>query len=93
MRKYNFGDKVICIKFDVAPAMHITANGLTFKNQINRNWFNREAIICKTYKEYMDKYYGCNDYEDKDEYEIQFLDDKTTLAWVTGDELVAVYPS
>lgn len=91
MRKFNFGDNVICIKYDVSPVMYFTSKGMTMKNQLNTHWFNREAIISKTYKEAMDEHYGCSDTEDKDEYEIKFLDDGHTLAWVDGDDLVGVY--
>ena len=32
------------------------------------------------------------EFEDKDEYEIKFLDNNTTLAWVGADELVLKVP-
>lgn len=80
MSKFKFGDKVICIRFEIVPEMHLTNKGMAFKNKIKDTFFNREAIISKTYKEYMDEQFNCNDSEDKDEYEIQFLDDKHTLA-------------
>ena len=52
-------------------------------------FFNRKAIVSKVYKEYMDKTLGEN-HEDKNEYEITFLDDFTTLSWVSGKDLIFV---
>lgn len=56
---------------------------------IDDTWFNRKAIISKIYKEYMDKVLG-GDYEDRDEYEITFLDNGTSLAWVDGNDLILI---
>ena len=45
-----------------------------------------------TYKEYMDKTLG-NINEDKDEYELRFLDDNSTLAWISGADLILLMKS
>lgn len=58
-------------------------------------FFNREAVIEYTYKEKMEEHFKNDlheEFEDKDEYEIKFLDNKTTLAWVGADELVLKVP-
>ena len=92
MRKFNKGDVVLCKKFCVEQKLSIGANGLKIEPYIDDHWFNRKAYISHTYKEYMDKTIGCS-HEDKDEYEIRFLDDNNTLAWVSGNDLILLMKS
>lgn len=89
MRKFNKGDVVICVKYDVGQRLGIDNTGINTITYINDTYFNRKAYISGTYKEIMMKKSDNNtDFEDKDEYQITFLDDNSTLAWVKGDELV-----
>lgn len=92
MRKFNKGDVVLCKKFSIEQRMHIDENGLRIEPYIDDYWFNRKSYISHTYKEYMDKTLGCS-HEDKDEYELIFLDDNSTLAWVSGDDLILLMKS
>lgn len=65
------------------------------ENYIDDRFFNREAVIEHTYKGCMDEHFKNElheEFEDKDEYGIKFLDDGTTLAWVQADELVLKSP-
>lgn len=87
MRKYNIGDKVICVKFDVENIICFDSQGITHKNQINTFWFNREAIINNTYKKYMESILRSG-YEDKAEYEIKFIDNGEIISWIPEDELI-----
>ena len=54
---------------------------------VNDEFFGREAVISDTYKNVMDERLGY-EHEDKDEYEITFLDTGGKAAWFNGDELV-----
>lgn len=87
MRKFQKGDVVLCKKFEVAQKLCIYPGGMSFKPYIDDTYFNRRAYISKTYKEYMDKTLGVS-HEDRDEYEITFLDTGNTLAWVSGEDLI-----
>ena len=92
MRKFNKGDVVLCKKFSIEQRMYIDENGLRIEPYIDDYWFNRKPYISHTYKEYMDDTLGCS-HEDKDEYELRFLDDNSTLAWVSGDDLILLMKS
>ena len=87
MRKFNKGDVVLCKKFSIEHRLSFNTNGLRIEPYIDDYWFNRKAYISHTYKEYMDKTLGDIN-EDKDEYELRFLDDNSTLAWVSGADLI-----
>ena len=87
MRKFDKGDVVLCKKFSIEHRLSFNTNGLRIEPYIDDYWFNRKAYISHTYKEYMDKTLGDIN-EDKDEYELRFLDDNSTLAWVSGADLI-----
>lgn len=92
MRKFDKGDIVLCKKFTIEQRISINENGLRIEPYIGDYWFNRKAYISHTYKEYMDDILGCS-HEDKDEYQITFLDDNNTLAWVSGNDLILLMKS
>lgn len=85
-RRFNKGDIVLCTKFSIEQNMVIDESGIKVVPCVDDTWFNRKAYISGVYKEYMEQELG-GTYEDKDEYEITFLDDGNTLAWVSGNEL------
>ena len=87
MRKFDKGDVVLCKKFSIEHRLSFNTNGLRVEPYIDDYWFNRKAYISHTYKEYMDKTLG-NINEDKDEYKLRFLDNNSTLAWVSGADLI-----
>lgn len=87
MSKYQKGDIVLCKKFEIGQKLCIGPNGMSYQPFIDDTYFNRKAYISKTYKEYMEKTLE-SAYEDKDEYEITFLDDGHSLSWVAGEDLI-----
>lgn len=89
MRKFDKGDVVLCKKFDVCQKMVFTKNGMMFEPYIEKSFFDRKAYISKTYKEYMDKILNVP-HKDEDKYEITFLDNSESLAWVNGDDLISL---
>lgn len=96
MTTFKTGDVVICKKYEVAKRTRIDSKGVRAENYIDDSYFNREAVIEHTYKEYMQEYFkdGSHDEcKDLDEYGIRFLDNNQTLAWVCADELVLKYPA
>lgn len=95
MATFKKGDIVICKKHGVSQKLVYGANGMRIENYIDDYFFNREAVIYHTYKEYMEEYFKDDlheEFEDKDKYEIKFLDNNTTIAWVGADELVLKVP-
>lgn len=86
-RWFNKGDIVLCTKFSVEQNMVIDERGIKVVPCVDNTWFNRKAYVSKVYKEYMEQILG-GTHEDKDEYEITFLDDGNSLAWVEGEDLV-----
>lgn len=86
-RKFNKGDIVLCTQFSIGQNRVIDECGIKIVPCIDDGYFNRRAYISKTYKECMEQTLG-GIYEDKDEYEITFLDDGNSLAWVKGKDLV-----
>lgn len=90
MRRFEKGDVVLCKKFEVDKKLCIGLDGMSLQPYIDDTFFNRKAYISKTYKEYMEKTLG-GMYEDKDEYEITFLDDGNSLAWVNGEDLILLF--
>ena len=80
MRKFDKGDVVLCKKFSIEHRLSFNTNGLRIEPYIDDYWFNRKAYISHTYKEYMDKTLGDIN-EDKDEYELRFLDDEPFVRW------------
>lgn len=85
-RRFNKGDIVLCTKFSIEQNMIIDESGIKVVPCVNDTWFNRKAYVSKVYKEYMEQTLG-GTYEEKDEYEITFLDDGNTLALVSGNDL------
>ena len=85
-RKFNKWDIVLCTKFSIEQNMIIDESGIKVVPCVDDTWFNRKAYVSKVYKEYMEQTLG-GTYEEKDEYEITFLDDGNTLAWVSGNDL------
>ena len=77
---------MFCTKFSIEQNMVIDESGIKVVPCVNDTWFNRKAYVSKVYKEYMEQTLG-GTYEEKDEYEITFLDDGNTLAWVSGNDL------
>lgn len=95
MTTFKTGDIVICKKHSVAQELVFDSKGTRFENYIDDYFFNREAIIEYTYKERMDEHFKNDlheEFEDKDEYGIRFLDNNTTLAWIEAEELVLKVP-
>lgn len=93
--KFKKGDIVICKKHEVSQKLVCDKNGARIENYIDDYFFNREAMIEYTYKERMEEQFKNDlheEFEDKDEYGIKFLDDGTTLAWVEAKELVLKIP-
>lgn len=74
MRKFNKGDIVICVKYSVEQKFEMDNTGIRTTPYINDKYFNRRAYISGVYT-------NC---EDMDEYQITFLDNGSTLAWVKG---------
>lgn len=91
MRKFKKGDIVLCTKFSVEEVLVFGRNGMRTEPKVDKTFFDRKAFIRNTYKEVMDDKLGTG-HEDKDEYEIEFLDNGMTLAWVSGDELTMILP-
>lgn len=88
MRKFNIGDIVLSKRYSIEQGMVFDCNGCwRIEPYIDDYFFNREAYISGTYKSIMESKLG-GSYEDKDEYQITFLDNNTTLAWVSGDDLI-----
>lgn len=87
MRKFQKGDVVLCKKFEIKQKLCIYPDRTSFEPYIDDTYFNRKAYISKTYKEHMDKALGVL-HEDRDEYEITFLDTGNTLAWLSGEDLI-----
>lgn len=95
MATFKKGDIVICKKHEISQKLVCDKNGMWIENYIDDYFFNREAVIEHTYKECMEEHFKNDlheEFEDKDEYEIKFLDNNTTLAWVEADELVLKVP-
>lgn len=95
MSTFKKGDIVICKKYEVSQKLVFDANGMRIENYIDDYFFNREAVIENTYKEAMEEHFKNDlheEFEYKDEYTIRFLDNNTTLAWLTADELVLKVP-
>lgn len=95
MAMFKKGDAVICKKHKVSQRLVCDEKGMRLENYIDDYFFNREAVIESTYKECMEEHFKNElheEFEDKDEYAIKFLDDGTTLAWVQADELVLKAP-
>lgn len=101
MARFQKGEKVICVKFGIETQIVTNKDGIRIENIINVHHFNREAIIVGSWKELLLEKFPDEDSEfivDREEYEIQFTDDATTLAWVKGEDLVkkevyGVYPN
>lgn len=88
-RKFDIGDVVLCHKFGIERKIVLSTAGISWHPYIDTSWFNRKAYISNTYKRCMEQH-GTENPEDKDEYEITFLDDGNTLAWVSGEELTLI---
>ena len=88
MRKFNVGDIVLSKKYSVEQQMVFDGNGcFRFEPYIDDYFFNRKAYISGTYKQIMEARFN-EPFEDKDEYQITFLDNGTTLVWVSGNDLI-----
>lgn len=87
-RKFDIGDVVLCHKFIIESKI-VLSTTISCQPYIDTQWFNRKAYISNTYKRCMEQH-GTVNPEDKDEYEITFLDDGNTLAWVSGKELTLI---
>ena len=85
-RKFDIGDVVLCHKFSIGGRIVISENGFHDERYLDTSYFNRKAFISNTYKRCMEQYGEVNP-EDKGEYEITFLDNGNSLAWVSGDDL------
>lgn len=88
-RKFDIGDVVLCHKFSIERKIVLSTVGINCQPCIDTSWFNRKAYISNTYKRCMEQH-GTEHPKDKDEYEITFLDDGNTLAWVSGEELTLI---
>ena len=87
MRKFNVEDKVLCLKYELSEQAVFGKGYFGMHKYVNDEFFGREAVISDTYKNVMDKRLGYG-HEDKDKYEITFLDTGEKLSWISGDELV-----
>ena len=95
MSTFKKGDIVICKTYEISQKLVCSTYGAKIENYIHDCYFNREAVIEHTYKEYMEDYFKNDlheEHEDKDEYVIRFLDNGTTIAWVSANELVSKVP-
>ena len=95
MTTFKKGDIVICKKYEISQNLVCDTSGIRIENYIDDYFFNREAVIEHTYKECMEEHFKNDiheEFEDKDEYSIRFLDNNTNLAWVEADELVLKVP-
>ena len=95
MTTFKTGDIVICKKHSVAQKLVCDSKGIRIENYIDYYFFNREAVIENTYKEAMEEHFKNDlheEFQDKDEYTVRFLDDNTTLAWIKAEELVLKVP-
>ena len=92
MRKFNKDDVVICKRYSIEQRVIIDASGYRIEPYIDDHWFNRKAYISGTYKQMMEEKLG-GTFEDKNEYQLTFLDDNHTLAWVHGDDLILLMKS
>lgn len=88
-RKFDKKDIVLCTKLNIGSKLQIDGSGLNLIPYLDDVFFNRRAYISETYKEYMDKTLGVSR-DEKDEYEITFLDNGRSLAWVHGRDLVLI---
>lgn len=88
-RKFDIGDVVLCHKFGIENKFVLFNASISVQPYLDTMWFNRKAYISNTYKRCMEQH-GTEHPEDKDEYEITFLDDGHTLAWVSGKELTLI---
>lgn len=93
MAKYKKGDVVICTKFDIGQNIVFNNNsGIRYENCVDDRFFNREAVIVKTSKdcmlEHLTEFDDKSQVQDREEYEIMFSDNNTTLAWVDGKDLI-----
>ena len=89
-RIFNRGDVVLCKKYSIEHRVIIgTASGIQIEPYIDDRYFNRKAYISGTYKDVMEKVHGIP-YPDEDKYEITFMDDNNTIAWIDGEDLVLV---
>lgn len=95
MATFKKGDIVICKKHEICQRYIVDKDGIRYENYIDDNFFNREAVIENTYKEKMEELFKNDlheEFEDKDEYTIRFLDDGNTLSWVSVNDLVIKIP-
>lgn len=95
MKTFKTGDIVICKKHNVGQKLVCDSKGIRIENYIDDYFFNREAVIENTYREAMEEHFKNDlheEFQDKDEYRVRFLDDNTTLAWIKAEELVLKVP-
>ncbi|EOS48292.1 hypothetical protein C810_01382 [Lachnospiraceae bacterium A2] len=95
MTTFKTGDMVICKKHSVAQKLVFDSKGMRIENYIDDYFFNREAVIEYTHKERMDERFKNDlheEFKDKEEYGIRFLDSNETLAWLKAEELVLKVP-
>lgn len=92
MRRFDKGDVVLCKRYSIEQRVIIDASGYRIEPYIDDHWFNRKAYISGTYKQMMEEKLG-GTFEDKNEYQLTFLDDNHTLAWVHGDDLILLMKS
>lgn len=88
METFKKGDVVICKKCEVRERLIFDAKGMRVENYIDDSCFNREAVIEYTRRE-SKLACGFENPEDKDEYSIRFLDDNSSLAWVSASDLIS----
>lgn len=89
MRKFNIGDIVLSTVYSIEKKIVLNENGFRVEPYIEDRFFNRTAYISGTYKSIMESRLGIP-FDDKDEYQITFLDDNNTLSWVSSDNLVLI---
>ena len=89
MAQYEKGEKVICTKFDVCDRVVFDKDGFRIEKYVDDKYFNREAVITDTWKDCALSMFGDSaKAEDREQYEIEFTDNKKKLAWVYGKDLV-----
>lgn len=87
MANFKKGDVVICTRFKVSERLVVDKDGIRMEKYVDDHYFNREAIVTCAFKDYHFEH-GTVAQNDKDEYEIEFTDNHTRLAWVSGKDLV-----
>lgn len=87
MRKFNIGDRVLCIKYEITQEVIVCPKGFEIRKAVDKRYFGKEAVILNTIKNVKEKQ-GFENYEDRAEYELLFINNGEKAAWFTDDDLL-----